>query len=124
MKNLGIIGIAVLGLAVTSCSGTEEQTIEKKIEITDDNGDTQVEITTTEDGVTTEESYSGDEAKKKVKEIEKETKEAEKEIRTSDKPNVKSLDNTKVIEIKKEIKEVDGVRKVNTKELKIESTND
>lgn len=72
MKNLGIIGIAALGLALTSCSGTEEQTVEKKIEITDDNGDTKVEITTTEDDVTTTESYTGDAAKEKVKEVKKE----------------------------------------------------
>lgn len=89
MKKFGIIGVVAMGLAVTSCSGTEEKTIEKQIEITEDNGETQVDITTTEDGVTTEETYTGAEAKKKVKEIEaekpkdvKEVVESVKEVKT------------------------------------------
>lgn len=92
MKLVTFIGMALLGFAIVSCSGSEERKIEKRIEVTSDNGETELQITTTEDGVTKEENFTGQEAEQKLKEIEKE----------ADKLSKESSDTKKVI-VKKEM---------------------
>lgn len=94
MKFVTYIGMALLGCAIASCSGSAEKKIEKRIEVTTDNGETELHITTTEDGVTKEETYTGNEAEQKLKEIEKE----------ADKLTKESNDSKKVI-VQKEIVE-------------------
>lgn len=111
MKKFGIIGAAALAFTFASCSGEEETTIEETIEITDENGETEVEITTTEDGVTTEKKYTGEAAKKKVEEIEKEPLDGSK-----------SMGETKTI-IKKETRsEMESNKKTLTKAVEDGST--
>lgn len=94
MRLLTFIGMALLGCAVASCSGSVEKKIEKRIEVTSDNGETELHITTTENGVTKEQTYTGNEAEQKLKEIEKE----------ADKLTTESNDSKKVI-VQKEIVE-------------------
>lgn len=69
MKAQVFLGMAVLALSIVSCSGEEEKTVEQTIEMKDIDGEKEVNITTTEDGNTTTESYKGDAAEEKMKEV-------------------------------------------------------